>query len=296
MLRTAGRRRDLAASFVLASGLIVFLLAIHDLLVLLGVVPREDGFLFHWGAAPVLAVFGSLLLLRFVDGLRQVEQLNRGLEERVREKTAEIEASYRRLGELDASRARSEERARVLREVHDGVGGQLVAALAILESGRTDVDAVRGTVREALDEMRLTVDTFGRGSRDAVTALAMLRQRLQPRLEAAGLRPVWRVADGVPLPQLGSEPTLDLVRIVQEALTNVLKHAGASRVEVAIGGTGSGLTVTVRDDGHGIRGGATAGEGLANMRRRAERLGASLDVASSSAGTTVTIALPATPP
>jgi signal transduction histidine kinase len=296
MLRSTARSRDLTASCVLASGLVVFALAIHDLLVLLGVVAREHGFLFHYGAAPVIAVFGSILLLRFVDGMREVERLNRGLEARVREKTAELEAGYRRLADVEASRARSEERARILREVHDGVGGQLVAALALLEAGRVDAGAVERTVRDALDEMRLTVDTFGAGtSRDAVTALAMLRQRVQPRLEAVGLRVVWRVADGVPLPALGSELTLDLLRIVQEALTNVLQHAGARTVEVSIGaaGDGTGLTVAVRDDGGGIPSGRTVGHGLANMRRRARRLGATLDVASSPAGTTVTVVLPA---
>ncbi|MEW6272486.1 MAG: ATP-binding protein [Thermodesulfobacteriota bacterium] len=297
MLRATVRSHDLASSCVLASGLIVFLLAIHDLLVLLGVVPREQGFLFHFGAAPVLAVFGSILLLRFVDGMREVEALNRGLEQRVRDKTVEIEAGYRRLGELEASRARSEERARILREVHDGVGGQLVATLAMLESGKADAAAVQGTVRDALDEMRLTVDTFGSGtSRDAVTALAMLRQRMQPRLESAGLRLVWRVADDVPFPQLGSELTLDLLRIVQEAVTNVLKHARARSVEVAIAadGAAAGLRVAIRDDGRGIQPGSNDGRGLANMRRRAERLRATLEVASSSAGTTVTLVLPGT--
>jgi signal transduction histidine kinase len=294
MVRSAAQTRDLASSCVLASGLIVLALAIHDLLVLVGVVPRENGFLFHWSAAPVLAVFGSILLLRFVEGMREVEVLNRGLEKRVREKTAEIEEGYRRLGDLEASRARSQERARILREVHDGVGGQLVATLAMLESGRADAPAVEATVRDALDEMRLTVDTFGAStSRDAVTALAMLRQRMQPRLETAGLRVVWSVADGVPLPVLGSELTLDLLRIVQEALTNVLKHGGARTVEVAIGtgGEGAGFSVAIRDDGAGFQPGRVDGHGLANMRRRAERLGATLDIASSAAGTTVTIGL-----
>lgn len=294
MLRNGLRHHDLESSCVLASGLVVFALAIHDLLVLLGVLPRTDGLLFHYGAVPVLAVFGSILLRRFVDGMRAVEDLNRGLTERVREKTAEIEAGYRRLSELEASRARSEERARVLREVHDGVGGQLVATLAMLEAGTAEQSAVQATIRDALDEMRLTVDTFGAGtSRDAVTALAMLRQRLQPRLESAGLRIVWRVADDVPLPGLGPEPTLDLLRIVQEALTNVLKHAGARSVEVAIARVdGSRLAVAIRDDGRGIAPSSTAGHGLTNMRRRAARLGASLDVASSPAGTTVTVVLP----
>jgi signal transduction histidine kinase len=118
---------------------------------------------------------------------------------------------------------------------------------------------------------------------------------MKPRLETAGLRVVWRVADDVPLPVLGSELTLDLLRIVQEAFTNVLKHAGAGSVEVAIGAGsgGGGFCVTIRDDGGGIRPGATDGHGLANMRRRTQRLGATLEIESSPSGTTISIALPA---
>jgi signal transduction histidine kinase len=240
-----------------------------------------------------------VLLLRFVEGLREVEALNRGLEQRVEEKTAEIARSYRRLAEVEADRARREERERILREVHDGVGAHIVATLALLESPESDRRTLASTLHDALDDLRITVDTLGPGAgRDAVTALAMLRRRVQPSLEAAGLRLLWRVADDVPLPTLGDELTLDLLRIVQEAMTNALQHAGARAVEVSIapGAGGAGLEVAVTDDGSGIRPGSRDGQGLANMRRRAERLGAVLEVTSSPAGTRVAIVVPGPAP
>lgn len=298
MIRAVGRSTDLAANAILVSGLVVFALAVHDLLLLLGVVPRVRGFLFHYGAAPVVVVFGSVLLLRFVDGLREVEALNRDLERRVAEKTAEIERSYRQLARLEAERARGEERERILSDLHDGVGAQIVATLALLESGQGERRAIAETLGGALDELRLTVDTLGPGAgRDAVTALAMLRRRLQPSVEAAGLRLVWRVADDVPLPRLGDEATLDVLRIVQEAVTNVLRHAGARTVEVSIaaGPGGAGLAVAVTDDGDGVAPGSPDGHGLPSMRRRAERLGAALEVTSSPRGTRVALLLAPAP-
>jgi signal transduction histidine kinase len=267
---------------------------VHDHLLRPGVVPRERGLLFHYGAAPVIVVFGWVLLLRFVEGLGEVEALNRDLEQRVREKTAEIERGYHRLARVEAERARGEERERILREVHDGVGSHIVATLALLESGQGDRRGVADALRTALDELRLTVDTLGPGAgRDAVTALAMLRRRVQPSLEAAGLRLAWRVDHDVPLPTLGDELTLDLLRIVQEALANALQHAAARAVEVSIRARagGAGLEVAVTDDGGGFRAGAGEGRGLANMRRRAERLGAVLEVTSSAAGTRVAVVL-----
>ena len=296
MLRSAARSRDLASSFVLASGLIVLVLAIHDLLVLVGVLPREQGFLFHYGAVPVIAVFGSILLLRFVDGMRQVEILNRHLEERVSEKTAEIEQGYRLVQRAARRSARAARSARASC-ARCTTGSADSSSRPSRCSSRVSVDAstVEAGLRDALDEMRLTVDTFGAGtSRDAVTALAMLRQRLQPRLEAAGLRVVWRVAHDVPLPALGAESTLDLLRIVQEALSNVLKHAqrahrrGRDRRAPPTPACASPSATTAAAS----RPGRATGHGLANMRQRAQRLGAVLEVASSSDGTTVSIVVP----
>ncbi len=84
---------------------------------------------------------------------------------------------------------------------------------------------------------------------------------------------------------------LHILRILQEALTNVLKHARAHRIAVETGIIGREVFIRISDDGCGFAG-HRQGRGLANMQRRAQALGGSLDIQPSSAGTTLILHLP----
>ncbi len=98
-----------------------------------------------------------------------------------------------------------------------------------------------------------------------------------------------------PSPPLAPHALLQVLRIAQEALTNVLKHAHASQVEVRLGVGAGALVLEVRDDGLGRGAGGgpgSGGRGLPNMRARAERLGATLDLRNASPGTCVSLRLP----
>jgi signal transduction histidine kinase len=96
---------------------------------------------------------------------------------------------------------------------------------------------------------------------------------------------------------LSPHAALQLLRVAQEALTNVLKHARATRVEVRLRHHGDMLEMEVEDDGRGLAAGPQRqGHGLGNMRSRAERLGGVLEVRSGPAGTCVVLRLPMTAP
>jgi len=116
------------------------------------------------------------------------------------------------------------------------------------------------------------------------------------------VRPRWEVdlppQDAMPL---SPHAALQLLRVAQEALTNVLKHAGATEVQVRISrhegaGVGDGhgfIEMEVQDNGHGMAAGASpSGRGLANMRTRAHRLGGQLELHSAADGTCVVLRLP----
>jgi signal transduction histidine kinase len=97
----------------------------------------------------------------------------------------------------------------------------------------------------------------------------------------------------VGLPAPGS--VLQVLRIVQEAVTNVLRHAGASRLRVCARAQANELVLEVEDDGGGMAAGAVpgrAGRGLANMHTRAAQLGGTLQVSSTPAGTLLTLRVP----
>lgn len=276
-------------------------MALHDYLVALdpGLLPTRSFFGMHLAAPIVLAALGVHLLDRFVRSLQQSEALAQGLERRVAERERELARNFERLRALEREREVTDERQRIMREMHDGVGSQLLTSLAMVERGAADRDDVARMLRECLDDMRLAIDTLAPESADLAGALGNLRYRFAPRLEAMGVASRWDLASlPDPLP-VTPHQTLQMLRIVQESLANVLKHARARTVSVSAVVADGRLAIEVVDDGVGFDAHApTQGRGLRNMRRRAAESGASLQVGPrpGAAGTRVSIerALPAT--
>ncbi|WCN82791.1 sensor histidine kinase [Micromonospora sp. LH3U1] len=193
-----------------------------------------------------------------------------------------------------ARRQADEERLRIAQEVHDVVGHGLAAismqaeiALHLLpkrpEQAETALTAISRTSREALDELRVTLGAVRRGAdRGPVPGLARL-PALQDRLAGAGLAVELRVSgDHRELPVLVD---LAAYRVVQEALTNVLRHAEVASAEVTVDYRADDVTVEIVDRGSlAARGGLdsaddeTAGHGLAGMRERVTALGGQLAI------------------
>lgn len=201
--------------------------------------------------------------------------------------------STRREREEALRRRATEERLRIARELHDVLGHNIslinVQAGAALHALARDgaggpaaeaLTAIKETSREALRELRGTLGVLRQVDEEAPTAPAPGLRRvaeLAERSRAAGLA-VDVSTDGEPV---GLTPAVDLAayRIVQEALTNVARHAGAGRVTVRIGYGRDDVTVDVSDDGRGAGGRAGDGSGIDGMRSRAEALGGSLAAA-----------------
>ena len=254
-------------------------------------------FLFPYIPAVALLTSGWALLGRLADAHHETIVLNRELEARVAEKHRELEHNYARLATLERDRAVAEERARLMRDVHDGVGGQLVSTLALVEGGETGADAVAESIRGALEDLRLVIDSLEPTEDDLLAVLASVRSRLEPRLARHGLRFAWQVTDLPAVHGFGPEMALQAMRIVQEAVTNIVKHARAHTVTVRTGESAaddarSGVFIEVVDDGSGIATDAPRGRGLANMARRANSLGGTVSVRSDSTGTVVRLWLP----
>ncbi len=216
--------------------------------------------------------------------------------------TERRESARRALGAQEA------ERLRIARELHDEVGQTLTAVAlqveraaghspgesralgeiaALLHGSLDDVRRIARELRpEALDDLGLT---------DAVIALCL-------RVERQGSIRVLRELEGN-LPPLTEEAELVVYRVAQEALTNAMRHSGASQVRVALRGEDAGVRLTVQDDGRGLpekpsdgRGifhEPVEGGGLVGMRERALLIHAELRVErSESGGVSVTLAVP----
>jgi signal transduction histidine kinase len=181
-------------------------------------------------------------------------------------------------------------------DMHDGIGGQLVHALAVIE-GNASFQPLEAILRGALDDLRLIIDSSDPVEGNLLAVLSNFRARNERRVQQGGLRFQWQVTDLPPLSDFGPHKILQVLRVLQEALTNVLKHAGATEVTVrtAIGNDPTGrsaILVDVIDNGHGYTPGAESGRGLGNMRRRARELGGSIEFSSSPAGSRVRLILP----
>ncbi|OLE24808.1 MAG: hypothetical protein AUG44_17950 [Actinobacteria bacterium 13_1_20CM_3_71_11] len=198
-----------------------------------------------------------------------------------------------RLGREAAARTRAEEverhgyeeRLRVAQEVHDIVGHGLAAihlqaeiALHVLArqpaQAETALAAISSTSKEALDELRATLDVV-RQRNGAVPdppgpGLARLDD-LVARMSGTGV-PVTVAVEGAPR-ELPSGVDLAAYRIVQEALTNVLRHAESPTATVRLGYTPAEVTVEVTDTGRGTAGAMDGGSGIAGMRERVGALG-----------------------
>ncbi|MGH2789878.1 MAG: sensor histidine kinase [Actinomycetota bacterium] len=211
---------------------------------------------------------------------------------------AEIARSRReRAFELAHTRAEearhraSQERLRIARELHDVlahnislINVQAGVALHLMdeqpEQARTALTAIKQASNEALGELRSVLDILREGHeappRSPTSGLARLDE-LVAKTEAAGLRVTTRV-DGSPRP-LPQRVDLAAFRIVQEALTNVTRHAGEASATISIDYGERDLTVQVEDDGRGRASDMTtgAGKGIAGMRERATALDGELE-------------------
>lgn len=293
------RRRKVQYPVLLtiASG-IASVLIVHDVASVLARQPITGLWLSVYAVSAVVLLTGLTNILDFAGAMGEAERLNLQLEQRVRDKHAELERNYEALHALERARAVADERERIMRDMHDGMGGQLVSTLAMVESGRGSPGAVADALRDALDDLRLVIDSLDPVEGDLGAALGQVRHRLEPRLERNGIRFDWRVLDLPAVSDLGPERVLQVLRIVQEAIANVVKHAGASTVILATGAADldgrRGVYVEVRDDGRGFDVAAAngRGRGLANMRHRARDLGGSVIVSSGDTGAAVRLWLP----
>jgi len=287
-----GRGRALMAPAVVG-----VLFGVHDLIVVTIGHAALGMLLSPYIPVVAMAAAGWMLLDRHLASVSEIESLNADLEARVESKHRELEDNYARLRTFERDRAVMDERERIMQDVHDGMGGQLVSTLAMVESGEFSADEVGDALRGALDDLRLVIDSLDPDERDLLSVLGMVRSRLEPRLARHGLTFRWQVADASAMPTFGPEEALQVMRIVQEAITNVLKHAGAATITVRTGeATGPssepGVLVEIEDDGVGIDVAASPGRGLAGMRRRAERLGGVLVVEPTGSGTRLRLWLP----
>jgi signal transduction histidine kinase len=238
------------------------------------------------------------------------------LEQSIRDNAVELErmvdirtAELRRLsGRLMT--LQDEERRRIAREIHDGLGQELAASKMILD-GILAKDALPHTRRAASDASDL-VDRAIKQVRtishllhppllDEVGLVSALRWYLEGLSERSGIRINLEI-DPPELTRLKPELETAIFRVIQEALTNIFRHSGAHNGRVCLTEREGHMVVTVSDDGKGIEDQViqfrpdSVGVGISGMRQRVSELGGRLRLANANPGTIVEVVIPSRQP
>ena len=269
--------------------------SMHDLAVFMQWI-RGSNYDFISLTSPVTLIgMGFAIAWRFSAAMRRVEGFNLELQREVDTATASLSATLSREHTLALANAHVTERLHLVRDLHDGFGGSLVGAIAQLEH-RSSPEAAQviATLKELRDDLRLIIDTTTHEQdTDLAGLLAPLRYRWNQRLESNGIVCCWRFED-LDGCRLGATRSLDLLRFLQECLTNVLKHSRAACVGVAVVREGRELSIEVRDDGCGFDPAARgAGTGLASLAKRGLRLEGQMQIdTAKGCGTAVRLVVP----
>jgi len=267
----------------------------HDLLVFTQVI---DSNTYYTTMSSYVLLLGMALTLaaQFVKSLKRIENFNTELIEEVNAAKAELAATLAQQHALELAHARIGERVNLVSDLHDGLGGMLVGSIATLEHKPDNLGApeLLAMLKRLRDDLRLIIDATGddHGARALGELLVPMRHRSAQLLDANGIDCRWEVS-GIETLELPPSQSLDLMRFLQEALTNALKHSASRRVDVKVARAGAELQLSVRDDGRGFAvEDQTAGAGLRSLRTRARRLGAELHLQSRPGETRVALRMP----
>jgi signal transduction histidine kinase len=272
------------------------LLGVSDWLLQNNFVSPEGWYLGAYTNAVTFSVFGVMLYRRYVNAIAEVERVNASLAQRLAAREAELELSHRRLREVERKQTISDERQRLMQDMHDGLGSSLISAIRSVEGGSMSDDKVSQVLKSCLDDLKLTIDSMEPLEDDLLLLLATLRYRLGPRLESSGVALQWQVQELPALDWLDPTSALHILRIVQESIANVLRHTRATEIRVVTEPEASGVRVSIEDNGQGFDvekalAGA-GGRGMQNQQRRAQAVGGEVSWRSGPGGTLFTLWLP----
>ena len=184
----------------------------------------------------------------------------------------------------------AEERHRIARDMHDNIGAQLLGALHSGDYDRKDL-----MIRETLTDLRDIINNAATPGLDLDETLADLRMESAERLGSVGIELDWHNQIGE-APELTTSATHALRSIVREAVSNTIRHSGATRLDIRLKRDGGKARLDIADNGHGFdRAAVVSGNGLSNMQSRTESLGGQLTCKSTPSGTHITVRFPLKP-
>lgn len=199
------------------------------------------------------------------------------------EKNIELDKTRKIAIDLERSKAVVDERARIMKDMHDGIGGQLIASLALIENEKDSVikASVTEILEQCVDDLRLIINSLNVNANVLSALLADFKYRMSKRLEDIGITLLWEVQSSADTLYLQPQQSLNILRILQEAFTNVIKHANATQINFSTLQQGQHLIIKIEDNGYFNQTSDDIGEGIKNMISRASQLGILIDISQS---------------
>lgn len=290
---------------LLAGCLLVFLVAcVHDVLYISGV-RLLGASLTPYASLVGMVCLSAVLGLRHARSVRRIERYNQDLADGIARAGAELSTTLAREHALALSNTRLRERLELAHDLHDGLGGSLVRMMAMVEQAQAPLPNRQflSMLKLLRDDLRQTIDS-GTSSGVQVPATphewaAPLRHRYMQLFDELDVACRWTLP-----PHWRPAPTalqcLALQRVVEESLTNVIKHSRARHVRVSLAlHEGSSLRLEIEDDGIGfdvdaVRT-ANLSVGVRSMHDRVARVGGTLALRSAPGATCVCVTLPLAP-
>lgn len=181
-----------------------------------------------------------------------------------------------------------------MRDVHDGLGGQLASIIAMTRMRETDAKKIEDSAEAALDDLRMVIGSLN-VENDITGMLGTFRERAEQQLAVHDIELVWRMVDIPKIDGMNPSRALSILRIMQEATTNVVKHANADQMTISFtleDDAARCLRIDMENNGNGFSASPGNGYGLDNMKSRADEIGGYLEIHQLASGARVSLRVP----
>ena len=248
-----------------------------------------------------IQVFKALILVGLALLLEQkqtsdanlVDQAATELENQLDLKTQELEATFVQQRILAEKAARAKERQRITADLHDGVAGHLTTMLALIEMGDATNEKLNGIANTALTDLRMVIETLALPEGELRSALAAFRERCVAPLHYLSIDIEWDLIDLPRIEHLNSEQLLSILRLIQEVITNAMKHGKATRLDIS-GWQPDAATgcISIANSGGIPLKDYTPGHGIKSMKKRAAGIGGTFEIVKTQSGAVVNVMIP----
>jgi len=237
----------------------------------------------------------ALIVQRFQMAQKKVENAADLLAQRLAERELELQQSFEQQKKLVQQQTRESERMLMIQDMHDGVGAHLSSVVRMMHAKHEPAHwgQIKFTLQDALDQLKLTVDSRNWQSGDLMALLADMRYRMESRLAACGIDLKWQVQELPCVSGLNVRAMQNLQYMLLGLISNVIQHSQATKLTLRAQHLGEHVQIELVDDGVGFDADAPRQRGLALVAARAEKLNALLTITSQPGGTRATIQLPA---